>query len=69
MDFFPLSVQENLILVSIDMVNIVLDQKWIRLKYILEAINYEKSLSCYLVGSNGRNYKINLLFKKKNIEF
>jgi len=27
MDFFPLSVQENLILVSIDMENIVLDQK------------------------------------------
>jgi len=42
LDCFPLSVQENLILLSIDMVNVILDIKCIRLKYIWETINYNK---------------------------
>jgi len=42
LDYFKLSVQENLIYVSIDMVNVVLDIKCIRLKYMLETINYKK---------------------------
>jgi len=37
LDYFKLSVQENLIYVSIDMVNVVLDIKCIRLKYMLVA--------------------------------
>ena len=40
--YFSLSVPENLIFVYIDMVNIVLDLNWIRLKYMLETINYNK---------------------------
>ena len=39
---FPLSVQENLICVYIDMVNVVLDIKCTSLKYMLETINYNK---------------------------
>ena len=39
---FPLSVQENLIFVYIDMVNVVLDLNRIRLKYMLETIKYNK---------------------------
>ena len=39
---FSLSVRENLICVYIDMVNVVLDLKCIRLKYMLETINYIK---------------------------
>ena len=39
-DYFPLSVKENMIFVYIDMVNVVLDLKWIRLKYMSETINY-----------------------------
>jgi len=35
-----LSVQENLIFVYIDMVNVVLDLKCRRLKYMLETVNY-----------------------------
>ena len=42
MDYFPLSIQENLIVVYIDMVNVVLDINWIRLKFMLETINYDK---------------------------
>jgi len=42
LDYFTLSVQENLIYVSIDMVNVVLDITCIRLKYMLETINYNK---------------------------
>jgi len=38
----PLFVQENFICVYIDMVNVVLDLKCIRLKYMLEKINYNK---------------------------
>ena len=38
---FSLSVQENLIFEYIDMVNVVLDLKCIRLKYMLETINYK----------------------------
>ena len=38
LDYFPLSVQENFMFVSID-VNVVLDLKCIRLKYMLETIN------------------------------
>jgi len=66
-----LSVQENLIYVSIDMVNVVLDIKCIRLKYILETINYNKvHLLCSgLNFSQRRNYKINLFFHKKTLEF
>jgi len=37
-----LSVRENLSFVYIDMVNVVLDLKCIRLKYMLETINYNK---------------------------
>jgi len=39
-DYFPLSVQENLICVYIDMINVLLDLKCIRLKFVLEIINY-----------------------------
>ena len=39
--YFPLSVQGNLIVVNIDIVNVVLDLKWI-LKYMLETIKYNK---------------------------
>ena len=42
LDYFTFSVQENLIYVSIDIVNVVLDIKCIRLKYMLETINYNK---------------------------
>ena len=42
MDYFPLSVQENLICVNIDMVNVALYLKCIILKYMLETINYNK---------------------------
>jgi len=42
LDYFSLFVRENLIYVSIDMVNVVLDLKCIRLKYMLETINYKK---------------------------
>ena len=42
LDYFPLSVQQNLIVVSIDMVNVVLDLKCIRLKYMLETVNNKK---------------------------
>jgi len=35
LDYFPLSVQENLIFVSIDMVSVVLDVKCKRLKFML----------------------------------
>ena len=42
LDYFPISVQNNLIFVYIDMVNVVLDLKWIRLKYMLETIKYNK---------------------------
>ena len=42
LDYFSLSVQENLISVYIDMVNVVLDLKYIRLKYMLETINNKK---------------------------
>jgi len=41
-DYFPLSVQENLMYVSIDMVNVVLDVECIRIKYMLETISYNK---------------------------
>ena len=34
LDYIPLSVQENLIIVYIDMVNVVLDLECIRLKYM-----------------------------------
>ena len=54
------------------MVNVVLDLNCIRLKYMLEAINYNKVWSCYLVGSNihkGRNYNIYPFFHKKSLEF
>jgi len=37
-----LSVRENLMFVYIDMVNVVLDLKCVRLKYKLETINYNK---------------------------
>ena len=40
--YFPLSVQENLIFVYIDMIKVVIDLKCIRLKYMLETINYNK---------------------------
>jgi len=39
---FPLSVQENLICVYIDIVNVVLDIKYTSLKYMLETIYYNK---------------------------
>jgi len=39
--YFPLSVQGNLIVVNIDIVNVVLDLKWI-LKYMLETIKFNK---------------------------
>jgi len=42
LDYFRLSVQENLICVYIDMVNVVLDLKCIILNYMLETINYDK---------------------------
>jgi len=35
LDYFPISVQENLVYVSIYMVNVVLDLKCIILKYML----------------------------------
>jgi len=37
-----LSIQENLIFVYIDMVNFALDLKCIKLKFVLETINYNK---------------------------
>ena len=40
--YFPLSVQGNLFFVYIDIVNVVLDLKWIILKYMLETIKYNK---------------------------
>ena len=40
LDYFSLSVQENLICVYIDMDIIVLDLKCIRLIYMFETINY-----------------------------
>jgi len=39
LDYFPLSVQGNLICVYIDMVNVVLDLNNISLKYMFETIN------------------------------
>ena len=42
LDYFPLSVQEIMICIYIDMVNVVLDLTCIRLKYMLETINYKK---------------------------
>ena len=42
LDYFLLSVQENLIVVSIDMVDVVLDIKCIIIKNMLETINYNK---------------------------
>ena len=42
LEYLPLSVQENLICVYIDMVNVVKDINCIRLKYMLETINYNK---------------------------
>jgi len=40
---------KNLIFVNIDMVNVVLDLKCIRLKYMLETIKHKK-VDSYLVG-------------------
>jgi len=51
LDHFPLSIQEKMFFVYIDMVNVVLDFKCIIIKYMFETINYNKV---------GRNYKINL---------
>ena len=45
-----LFVQENLIFVYIDMVNVALDLKWIRLKYMFETINYSKKLILLFSG-------------------
>ena len=42
LDYFTLSVQENLIYVSIDMVNVVIYITCIRLKYMLETIRHNK---------------------------
>ena len=42
LDYFPLSVQENLIFVYNDIVNVVLDLNCIKLKFVLETINYNK---------------------------
>ena len=42
LDYFPLSIQENLYFVYLDMVNVVLDIKCIRLKFVLETIKYNK---------------------------
>ena len=42
LDYFPLSVQEIVICIYIDMVNVVLDLTCKRLKYMLETINYNK---------------------------
>ena len=42
LEYLPLSVQENLICVYIDMVNVVKDINCIRLKYMLETINYNE---------------------------
>ena len=42
MNNYPLSVQENSNCVYIVMVNVVLDITWIRLKYMLETIKYNK---------------------------
>ena len=42
LDYLLLSVQENLIFVYIDIVNVVLDLKWIIIKYMLETIKYNK---------------------------
>jgi len=42
LDHFPLSVQENLMFVSIGMVNVVLDLNCIILKNMLETIYYNK---------------------------
>jgi len=39
---FPLSIQENLICLYIDMVTVVLDLKCIILKFVLETVNYNK---------------------------
>jgi len=42
LDYFPLSIQENLMCVYIDMVNVVLDLKCINIKFVFETINYNK---------------------------
>jgi len=42
LDYYQLFVLENLICVYIDMINVVLDLKCIRLKNMLETINYNK---------------------------
>ena len=42
LNYFPLSVQENLFFVYIDMGNIVLDLKCIRLMYMFEINNFNK---------------------------
>ena len=42
LDYFPLSVQENFIFVYIVMVNVFLDLKWLRLKYMLGTNIYNK---------------------------
>ena len=70
--YFPLFVQENLIFASIDIVNVVSDLKWIRLKYMLETINYNKVDPVFLVGlnfHNGSNYKTYIFFHKKSFNF
>jgi len=42
LDYFPLSVQENLILYKLTWLMLFLDLKSIRLKYMLETMNYNK---------------------------
>jgi len=60
MDYFPLSVQENLIFVSIDIVNVVLDLKCIRVKYM-----YMRQLTIIKLIL----YTIYLYFHKISLEF
>ena len=67
--YFPLFVQENLIFASIDIVNVVLDPKCIRLKHMLETINYNKVDPVFLLGLNFHNYKTYIFFHKKSLEF
>ena len=53
---FPLAIQENFICVYIDIVSIVLDLKFIRLKFVLETTSCNKVDPVSSNFHNGHNY-------------
>ena len=67
--YFPLSVQENLIFVSIDMVTVVLDVECIRLKYMLQIINYNQVDPVIEWAQTVATIKFTFSFIKYSLEF